>query len=130
MRTILILITVGLLSCSGQRILEKHNSPSGDFILQVELDNSQPNDEHLGFRLLTKDGQELDYVRTLASDHMKWAVTWFSNKTIILDSHDVGTYGWVIDNGQLKPMDIVARDMEIKCIEAFKSKYGTHSIQH
>jgi hypothetical protein len=27
------------------------------------------------------------------SDHMKWAVTWFNEKTIILDSHDVGTYG-------------------------------------
>jgi len=130
MRTILIILTVGLLSCNGQKVLEKHNSPTGDFVLQVELDNSKPNDEHLGFRLLTKDGKELDYVRTFAGDHMKWAVTWFNDKTIILDSHDVGTYGWTVDNTRLKTMDQVAKDMEDKCVEAFKIKYGTHGIQH
>lgn len=130
MRAILIILTVGLLSCNGQKTLEKHSSPTGDFVLQVELDNSKPNDEHLGFRLLTKDGKELDYVRTFAGDHMKWAVTWFNDRTIILDSHDVGTYGWTVDNGRLKTMDHVAKDMEDKCVEAFKIKYGTHGIQH
>ena len=130
MRAILILLAVGLLSCGGQKILEKHDSPTGDFVLRVELDSSKPNDEHLGFRLLNKDGRELDYVRTLAGDHMKWAVSWFNDHTIILDSHDVGTYGWTVDNGRLKTMDQVAKDMEDKCVEAFKSKYGTHGIQH
>ena len=61
---------------------------------------------------------------------MKWAVTWVNDKTIILDSHDVGTYGWTVDNGRLKIMDQVAKDMEDKCVEAFKIKYGTHGIQH
>lgn len=125
MRTILIILTVGLLSCDGQKVLEKHNSPTGAFVLQVELDNSKPNDEHLGFRLLTKDGKELDYIRTFAGDHMKWAVTWFNDKIIILDSHDVGTYGWTVDNGRHKTMDQVAKDMENKCVEAFKIKYRT-----
>lgn len=130
MRTLLIILTVGLLSCDGQKTLEKHNSPTGDYILQVELDKSEPNHEHLGFRLLKKNGDELDYVRTLSGDHMKWAVAWYNDKTIILDSHDVGTYGWTIDNDRLKAMDQVAREMEDKCIEAFKIKYGTHGIQH
>jgi hypothetical protein len=131
MRTILILLTVGLLSCDGQNILEKHGSPTGDYILQVELDNSAEKRGHLAFRLLTKDGHETDYAVTLSGNQMKWAVTWYNNKTIILDSHDVGTYGWTVnESGHLKPMDNVARDMEDKCIEAFKIKYGTHGIQH
>jgi len=130
MRATLILLTVGLLSCNGQTILENHNSPTGDFVLQVELDSSRPNDEHLGFRLLTKDGKDLDYVRTLAGHHMKWAVAWYNDKTVILDSHDIGTYGWTVDNGRFKTMDQVAREMEDKSIEAFKVKYGTHGIQH
>jgi hypothetical protein len=130
MKTILLLLTVGLLSCNAQKILEKHNSPPGDYVLQVELDNSKPNGEHLGFRLLTKDGKDLDYVTTLSGDHMKWAVTWYNDKTIILDSHDVGGYGWTIDNERFKSMDQVTRDMMDKCVEAFKSKYGTHGIQH
>jgi len=71
MRAILILLAVGLLSCGGQKILEKHDSPTGDFVLRVELDSSKPNDEHLGFRLLNKDGRELDYVRTLAGAEVK-----------------------------------------------------------
>lgn len=130
MKTIIILLAVGLLSCSGQKILEKHNSPTGDYILQVELDNSVPKDEHVGLRLLKKNGDELDYLRTISGDHMKWAVTWYNDKTIIMDSHDVGTLGWIINNDRLKTMDQVARDMEDKCIEAFKIKYGTHGIQH
>jgi hypothetical protein len=130
MKTIIILLALGLLSCDGQRILEKHNSPTGDYILKVELEDSKPNDEHVGLRLLRKNGDELDYVRTISGDHMKWAVTWYNDKTIIMDSHDVGTLGWTIDNGQLKTMDEVPRDMEDKCIEAFKIKYGTHGIQH
>ena len=37
---------------------------------------------------------------------MKWAVTWYDDTTIIMDSHDVGTYGWTVDkNGELKIED-------------------------
>lgn len=63
---------------------------------------------------------------------MKWAVTWFNDKIIILDSHDVGGYGWTIENGRLKEMsqDQISRAMMDKCIAAFKSKYGSHGIQH
>lgn len=99
-------------------------------MLQVELDNSKPNDGHLGFRLLSIDGKELDYVATQSGDHMKWAVTWYNDQTIILDSHDVGGYSWTIDKGRLKSMDQVTKDMMDKCIEAFKIKYGVHGIQH
>lgn len=130
MRTILILLAIGLLTCNGQKILEKHNSPTGDYVLQVELDNSKANDEHVGLRLLKKNGDELDYVRTISGDHMKWAITWYDKKTIIMDSHDVGTLGWTIENNRLRTMNEITRDMEDKCIEAFKNKYGTHGIQH
>lgn len=132
MRTILILVTVGLLSCSGQKVLETHDSPTGDFVLQVLLgDRNDSKDKYiLSFKLLDKKGKELDYHRTLASDVMKWAVTWYNDTTIILDSHDVGTYGWIVDSGRLKAMNVVPRNMEDKCIEAFKTKYGTHGIQH
>jgi hypothetical protein len=130
MRTILILLAIGLLTCNGQKILEKHNSPTGDYVLQVELDNSKANDEHVGLRLLKKNGDELDYVRTISGDHMKWAIAWYDKKTIIMDSHDVGTLGWTIENNRLRTMNEITRDMEDKCIEAFRNKYGTHGIQH
>ncbi|MGC4023175.1 MAG: hypothetical protein QM734_15150 [Cyclobacteriaceae bacterium] len=94
------------------------------------LDNSKPNDEHLGLRLLNNKGDELDYSRTLSGNHMKWAVTWYNATTVILDSHDVGTYGWIIDSGHLKTMEKVSSEMEDKCFEAFKTKYGTHGIKH
>ena len=127
MRIIFILLVFGLLSCDGKR-LEKHSSPNGDYTLQVVFDNSEPNDEHLGFRLLDKNGDEVDYMRTLAGNHMKWAVTWYNDKTIMMDSHDVGLYGWTVDEIEhFKPIDTVSKDMENKCAEAFKAKYGTHS---
>jgi hypothetical protein len=42
----------------------------------------------------------------------------------------LGHTGWTVDNGRLKSMEQVAKDMEDKCVEAFKIKYGTHGIQH
>ena len=130
MRTMLILLAFGLLTCNGQKILEKHNSPTGDYVLQVELDNSKGDDEHVGLRLLNENGDELDYVRTISGDHMKWAVTWYDKKTIIMDSHDVGALGWTVDNDQLKAMNQISKDMGDKCNEAFRNKYGTHDMQH
>jgi len=131
MRTNLIILCFVLSSCDEKKLLEQHESPAGNYILQIELDNSKPNDEHLGLKLLKKNGGELDHTRTLAGDHMKWAVTWYNDTTIIMDSHDVGTYGWTFDrNRQLNTMDQITRAMEDKTIEAFEHKYGTHSIQH
>jgi hypothetical protein len=130
MKTILIILAIGLLSCSGQKVLEKHDSPTGDYILQIELDDSVPKDEHVGLRLLKRNGDELDYLRTISGDHMKWAVTWYNDKTIIMDSHDVGTLGWTVNHDKFKAINQVAREMEDKCIEAFKIKYGSHGIQH
>lgn len=124
------LVIVAFFGCKGQTILEKHKSPNGKYVLQIELDNSQPKDQHLGFRLLTKNGKEIDYSRTLAGDVMKWAVTWYDQTTIIMDSHDVGTYGWTVDENGFKAMDAVSKDMEAKAIEAFKKKYEAHELQH
>jgi hypothetical protein len=129
MRIVLLLIIVGLLSCNDTNILETHPSPTGDYILQVELDNSKSNDEHLGFRLMKKNGTELDYVRTLASDNMKWAVMWYNDTTIMIDSHDIGMYGWAINkDGRLETMNpMLIRDAGDKCADAFIIKYGSHS---
>lgn len=123
---------LGLLSCSRQKVLETHDSPTGDFTLEVLLgDRNDSKAKYiLSFKLLDKKGNELDYQRTPASDVMKWAVTWYNDTTIILNSHDVGVYGWTVDSGRLKAMNEVPKDMEAKCVEAFKAKYQTHDIQH
>lgn len=95
MKGIFILFSLLIVSCGGGKILETHSSPDGSYIIQVELDRSERDDEHLGLRLLNKDGAELDYIITYSGNHMKWAVTWYSDKEIILDSHDVGLFGWI-----------------------------------
>lgn len=79
---------------------------------------------------MDRNDNELDYLRTRANNVMKWAVTWYSDNTIIMDSHDVGTYGWVVENEHLIPMNEISSDMEDKCIETFKAKFGTHGIHH
>jgi hypothetical protein len=122
---ILILLTLNLFGCNNQKVLETHASPTGEYILQVELDVSDPHDQHLGLRLLDKRKSELDYMRTLAGDQMKWAVAWCDDNTITLDSHDVGTYGWrVSKTGRFQTVDMVSRTMEEKLDKAFKGKYG------
>ena len=132
MRIILFIIIVGLFGCDKEKVLETHKSPTGDFIIQVLLGdrNDQKAKYILCLKLLDKKGNELDYHRTLASDVMKWAVAWYDETTIILDSHDVGTYGWTVDGGRLNEMEEVSIMMENEAVETFKMKYGAHSIQH
>ena len=123
MRIFLILLTLGLPGCSGRGILEKHNSPTGEYVIQVELDNSEPGDEHIAFRLLNKSGNQLDYIRTLSGDHMKWSVNWFDRNTIVLHSHDVETYSWKIENNKLVEIGLTD-EINVSSIEAFDIKYN------
>lgn len=117
-----------LFCCNGQQaeILETHQSPSANYSLLIELgsrDNAR--DRYiLMFKLTDKEGTELDYVRTGASDVQKWAVTWYDEKTIILNSSDIGTYSWTVsDDGKLISWP-VSDDMRKKGDEAYEKKYG------
>ena len=123
MRTFLFLLIIGLQSFRGQGILEKHNSPTDEYVLQVELDNSKPNDEHLAFRLFDNRETELDYIRTLSGDHMKWSVNWIDKNSIVLHSHDVGTYSWKIENNKLVEIGLTD-EINLSSIEAFDTKYN------
>jgi hypothetical protein len=128
-----LILIIGLFGCKGQ-LLERHNSPSGQYLLDVELGNRDNNEKDkygLMFKLIDKDQKELDYISSGSSNVMKWAVAWYNDSTIILDSHDVGTYGWTIGkNKKLIPLDNVTQAMEDKAVEAFIKKYGKHTLKH
>lgn len=125
-----IFISLLFMGCDGIKVLEIHRSPGDKYILQVELDQSERGDEHLGLRLLNSKGDQLDYVITGSGNHMKWAVTWYDDRVIILDSHDVGLVGWRIVNNRMIAINYVTEAMDAKCVEAFTRKYGSHGIKH
>jgi hypothetical protein len=124
-----LLFVLGLFCCSGQqaKTLETHKSPTGQYSLLID----QGNRDNLGekyilmFKLTDTDGKELDYVRTEASSVQKWAVTWYTEKIVILNGSDFGkTYAWTVgDNGKLLGGS-VTYDMMTKGEETFKKKYG------
>ena len=124
---ILILIVTGLLGCGDQN-LERLDSPSGLYSLDVELlgNDDNPSDRYiLIFKLRDRDGEELDRLRTGASDVMKWSVTWVDKDTIILYSQDIGTYAWTIDENQkFFAIENVPQEMIDIAREVFNKKYN------
>jgi hypothetical protein len=124
----LLAFVLGLICCSGQEteILETHKSPSGEYLLNVELCNrNNAADKYILMFRLTDEMSELDYVRTGASDVQKWAVTWYNEKIVVLNSSDIGTNAWTVGReGKMISVWPVTKDMESKGDEAYKKKYG------
>jgi len=126
MNRMLLIIVPVLFGCSGQ-MLEKHESPNGQYSLHVELGNrNNTKDKYiLMFKLVDKEERELTYIRTGASHAMKWSVTWYNDKIIILDSSDIGAHAWKVgQDGKMTEVWPVTKDMINKGDEAFKKKYG------
>lgn len=125
MKRLIAFLVFAMVSCNEP--LETHHSPTGKYVLRIDLDRSVPNDFHLAFRIINKDGEESYYLKTQVGDHMKWAASWCNDSTIVIDSHDVGTYAWKIStNGNFSEVG-VSKEMEEKSHEAFLKKYGMHS---
>jgi hypothetical protein len=125
-RNLFALTIIGLFGCRNQH-LESHRSPSGLYNLEIELGNrNDSNDKYiLMFKLAGKDGNELGYLRTGASDIMKWAVTWHNDSIIVLNSHDIGTYAWtVIQNGKLVPVEDLSQELIDEGERIFNKKYN------
>jgi hypothetical protein len=107
--------------------LEAHDSPSGQYSLIVELGNRDNERDWtiLMFKLTDKNRNEIDYVRTGASDAQKWAVTWYNEGIIVLNSSDIGTLAWtVLQDGKMNKIWPVSEDMIKKGQEAYNKKYG------
>lgn len=128
MNKMILFFVLGLFCCSGQQaeILETHKAPARQYSLLIELGNrDNARDKYiLMFKLTDKEGKELDYVRTGASDVQKWAVTWYNEKIIILNSSDIGTYSWTVGNDGKLINSSVTDDMMKKGDEAYEKKYG------
>ena len=128
MNKMLLSFVLGLVCCAGQNAehLETHNSPSGQYSVKIELGNrDNAKDKYiLMFKLTDRNGKELDYVRTGASDVQKWAATWYNEKVIVLNSSDIGTYAWIVVDGKLIQEWPVAKNMKDKGKEAYNKKYG------
>jgi hypothetical protein len=124
----LLSFVLGLICCSGQKkeILETHESPSGEYSLMVELGNRDNAEDWtiLMFKLTDKNGRELDYVRTGASDVQKWAVAWYNENVVVLNSSDIGTYAWTVgQEGRMIKSWPVSNDLMKKGDEAYNKKY-------
>ncbi|KAA9338211.1 hypothetical protein F0P96_05025 [Hymenobacter busanensis] len=87
------------------------SSPSGEYSLKIDLNKDKTARTKYDCILLTlydKEGKEITKLQTGASNNMKWAVGWYSNKdTIIVNSKDIGTHAYhLTDKKQLDTLTI------------------------
>lgn len=74
------------------------SSPDGTMTLHswIEQDRSDPKAYLcVVFQVCDRAGQILKTENTLASDRMRWDLTWDGNDRVVLRSSDIGTYHWV-----------------------------------
>jgi hypothetical protein len=123
----ILILLAGLNSCTKKEITgETYNSPSGQYILQVEIgDKENPDNKYeIRFRLFDHDGDELDITGTRASAVMNYAVFWDTDDTITLYSSDIGVRSWfVTSEDKLRPGPVDYK-LEKKAEEIFNKKMG------
>lgn len=105
---------------------EAYNSPSAQYILQVEIgDEQNPENEHeIFFRIFDNDGSQLDIIGTKASAVMGYAVFWDTNQTITLYSSDIGVRSWLVTIDEKLLPRPVDHTLEKKAKEIFNKKMG------
>ena len=127
MKSIALLVSIYLLvSCEDNRHEETHSSPNGSYTVNVRIGNrNDPSDTSiLMFELIDKNGKELDYFRTGASDVMKWIVSWQDDSTVVMYSADIGLFALsVSENKKLIPATL-NRDMSLTVDKVYKQKYN------
>lgn len=131
MTRIFIIITIFLfVNLTGCKVdnhqSQKIISPTGKYYLTASVNNADKSKNDYGvvtISLYNAKGQILTKLNTMAGDFNKWAINWDSKQdTVIMNSSDIGTYSWRIENNELKPIELtvnlIKRAEEIK-----KEKY-------
>lgn len=107
-----------LLSCESN---EKHISSNSKYVLEVITNN-----DDLSLSLFNSNFKLLDREKIGASDVMKWSVNWHNDSTIVLHSHDIGTYAWMVSSDKLLKSGLTNK-MNLSSIDAFDNKYNVTS---
>ncbi|MFO0914577.1 MAG: hypothetical protein U0795_16585 [Pirellulales bacterium] len=129
---VLVVLAISLaFGCSGSTHsdLAPISSSSGTRTLNLSINDSHDAPKgYLCLRYSVKDGAGtvIATVQTHASTVQKWAIGWYDDSTIVLDSSDIGICAWRIDEGGTiaelpspLPEDLLAFGRKIKA-----SKYG------
>lgn len=76
-------------------------SPDGGLRLQPSMNESQSDPstfQCVAFEVVDESGAVLHHVQTGASGKKEWAMGWFGETTIVLDSTERGIHAWQLDD--------------------------------
>ncbi|MBX7149711.1 hypothetical protein K1X76_11620 [bacterium] len=108
---IFLVLVLTLDGCGKTSTVEILPSPSSQYVLKTDINlNKTDKTKYLCVKLylLDKNGVELDFIQTGASDTMKWAVGWMGDvDVIVLNSADIGTLAWKVSATNQKLETIV-----------------------
>jgi hypothetical protein len=98
MKYLVILFSLLLVACDESDELDRIKSTDGEYELISSVDAEKI------IRIVVLAGNnEVSHIRTGASIYSKYAVGWYSDENVIvLNSSDIGTYAWSIDDGFLE----------------------------
>ena len=78
------------------------NSPDGTKVIIPTINfDKEDYDKYLKVHIEiqdTRSGETLFQVQTIASDRMRWSVSWIGNEIVIMNSSDIGSYCWKDNN--------------------------------
>ena len=79
------------------------SSPNGELTLTPSINRSKQDATKylcVAFDITDSSGTSLHHVQSSASDGMKWAIGWFDDFTIVLQSRDIGPRAWKLHGDQ------------------------------
>jgi len=79
------------------------NSPTGKLTLSTWINGSKDDPTtHMcvAFDMTDATGAVVGQVQTSASNNSKWAIGWLDDSTIVLDSSDIGSKAWKVNEDQ------------------------------
>lgn len=125
-----VLSLIILSSCTNDYSSDKMGSPSGKYYIITTVnrtDKSKDNYTDVVISLYTVEGKLLTNLNTKAADSNKWAIGWDSKEDIIiLNSSDIGTYSWRIENGEFIEIELTESIRE-QAEEILNTKYKSQN---
>ena len=108
---ILSIILSTLIGCEHRKYpIEIITSPSGKYQIKTTINTDESDRTKylcVKLHLLDTQSKELSQLQSSASHTMKWVIGWMEkNDIIVLDSSDIGTYAYEIENNTLKKIGI------------------------
>jgi hypothetical protein len=90
--SIAVLLLIALAACRDGQLVPQP-SPNKAYVLKPSIDAMIVK----ATIVRATDGGVVGTIDTRASDVMAWAMGWYDDETIVLDSSDIGVYAWRYD---------------------------------